>query len=256
LKFLLQESTHFSQSSSFNRGAWTFTSLISNHEKFIFLDDHLERLTRGATFLYPHSDFSILHSELRSFLFKHFKANCYFRINLIDDVITVEIKPHAPKSSLVKLTRAQYKKTLSMIPSYLKVPNYLFSDLELKNAQEQNYDDVLFFDESDTVQELSTSNIFLISRDKKILTPPTSAMVLEGVVRKNLIKFAQTKGYFIEVRKISEKALLEADEVIITNSVQGLRRVTDYRQEKKYTLDLNYTNFCQEFGRFGECFCD
>lgn len=254
MKILLSENIPIYQSSSFNRGAWTFTSLLTNSNRFLFLEDHLERLFKGAESLYPGMYFKDSKSELSDFLHTHFRPQSYYRINLIDDEISVLIKPHDPKPDFVNLAKAKSKKTLSLIPAYLKTPNYLLADLEIKEALKLQFDDVLFYDYENFAQEATTSNIFLVNTDRSITTPPTSSMVLEGVLRKNLLDFFLSHGLVVNVETISEEKIMNASELLLSNSVQGLRFVKNFNNSKMFNERKLYDFTCDLFGRFGENF--
>ncbi len=250
MKILLSES----HSTSINRGTWTFTSMLSEENTFLFLDDHLERLFLGAKFLYPDLELNNFKADLTFFLKEHFKPKSYYRINLIYDCIRVEIKSHLPKSSHVNLTKAVSKKSETVIPAFLKIPNYLVADTELRLAQLENFDDVLFFDENDHALEATSSNLFVITPDQMILTPPLSSMVLEGVLRKNLLKFLLKNNYQVQEVTINENDVINANGVFLTNSIQGLRSVKNYKTTKFLTDQVIYDNIYKSFGRFGEKF--
>lgn len=254
MKILLSENIPIHQSSSFNRGAWTFTSLITNSNKFLFLEDHLERLFRGAEFLYPGLFLKNSKSELSEFLQTHFRPQSYYRISLIDDEISVLIKPHDPKPDYVNLARAKSRKTLSLIPAYLKTPNYLLGDLEIKEALKLEFEDVIFYDYENFAQEATTSNIFLVNTDRSITTPPTSSMVLEGVMRKNLLDFFSSQNLVVHVETISDEKIMNASELLLSNSIQGLRFVKNFNNSKMFNEKKIYDFTCDLFGRFGENF--
>lgn len=254
MKILLSENIPIYQSSSFNRGAWTFTSLLTNSNKFLFLDDHIERLLRGADYLYPGCNFNNSNAELFNFLQDHFKSNSYYRINLIEKEISVLIKPHDPKPDCVNLSRAKSRKTFSLVPAYLKTPNYLLADLELREALKLQFEDVLFYDHENFAQEASTSNIFIVNSDRSISTPPASSMVLEGVLRKKLLDFYTRQGLVVKVEAISDEIIMNASEFLLSNSVQGLRFVKNFNNSKLFKERKFYDFTCDLFGRFGENF--
>jgi branched-subunit amino acid aminotransferase/4-amino-4-deoxychorismate lyase len=254
LKILLSDKHIEAPSTSLDRGVWAFTSLITNSKKYIFLNEHLERLYTGGCFLYPHLNFTELKKDLEIFLEEHFIPNSYYRLNLIDDQITVFIKAHQVKAKDLSLTRAVSIKSQSVIPAFLKVPNYLIADIEMREALKGGFDDILFFNLEGHVQEASTSNIFVICKSKTILTPPCSSMVLEGVFRKKLIQHLIKSGHKVDEVNMTEDDLLDSSEVLLTNSVQGLRRISQYKKIKYYNESKTYDGLCLTFGRFGEHF--
>ncbi len=228
--------------------------MLSDENTFLFLDDHLERLFLGAKFLYPHLELKTLKIDLAHFLKEHFKPQSYYRINLNGEEVSVEVKSHLPQSSHLNLTKAASTKSQTVIPAFLKVPNYLVADIELRQAQLENFDDILFFDEKEHALETSTSNLFAIRSDGVILTPPLSSMVLEGVLRKNLLNFFSKNKYKVEVTTLNESDIINAKELILSNSIQGLRSVKNYKKTKFFSDHLIYNEICKSFGRFGENF--
>lgn len=80
--------------------------------------------------------------------------------------------------------------------------------------------DIVFLNEQGFITEGSKSNIF-ISKQGNILTPPISCGILPGIMRKNFIaEHPQTKEVCI-----TEKDLITADTIWITNSVIGAIQV-------------------------------
>jgi branched-chain amino acid aminotransferase len=66
----------------------------------------------------------------------------------------------------------------------------------------------------------------------KLITPPTSEGCLNGVMRKQILALAK-KTSTIEVVEtpISPFDLQKADELFITNVIQGIQSITKYRKK-------------------------
>ncbi len=71
----------------------------------------------------------------------------------------------------------------------------------------------------------------IIIKNKKIYTPPLSDAPIAGVMRNYILK--NLKHFYFEKQSITEKDILEADEVFLTNAVRGIQYVQSYR-EKQY----------------------
>lgn len=252
MKIISLDSTPFSQSNSFTRGIQTFTSFLSNETQFIFLNDHLERLLKGADFLFPKVGWLNKTQEIIEFLQQEFVSSHYFRLAIVDDTVMFSKKPHAPKEPYVLLANAQSLKVTSIIPSYIKAPNYLVAEAELREVAKRKMNDVVFFDEKGNVTEASTSNIFVVLDHKTILTPKLSSMVLDGVTRKNLIKYLRASQYNLIESDISKSELESSQEIWLTNAIQGIRLVDRYEKLNLFREKTIYQSVCQEFGRFGE----
>lgn len=254
MKIIPLDSAHFYQSNSMNRGVQTFTSFLSDSTQFIFLEDHLERLLKGAEYLFPKDKWREKIEEITKFLAAEFLPNHYYRLAISDDVLLFSKRDHAPKQPFVKLANAQSIKVNTIIPSFVKSSNYLLAELELAEALKRKYDDVVFFDQQNNLTEASTSNIFVLMNGKTVLTPKSSSMVLDGVTRKNLIIFLRKTGYTIQESDISKSELESSSEIWLTNAIQGLRLVERYEKQDKFLDKTIYQTICHQFGRFGERF--
>ncbi len=81
--------------------------------------------------------------------------------------------------------------------------NYSASFYPMAQTVDQGYDQIIWTDQSHTyVEEAGTMNLFFRIGDK-LITPPTSERILDGVTRKSLIQLAKDKGIEVEVRPIA-----------------------------------------------------
>ena len=86
--------------------------------------------------------------------------------------------------------------------------------------------------QSKNVVEALTGNIFLV-KDNKISTPPLEDGCIDGILRKQLIEICKTAADLeIQEVSISPFELQKADEIFITNAIQGVRSVSQYRRKK------------------------
>lgn len=255
MKILSNEMAQHYQISSLNRGHLIFTSLICKRGKIFFLDAHIERLLKGAQFLFPNREWSLNHQKLKQHIvdmFKNESADFYLRVTLFDEVIHIEKRSIDHSSDNLKLTKAFKMKTPDLIPSYLKVSNYLVSDLELAKAKERGFDDVLYFDNNAHVTEASTSNVFIVTESGEIKTPKASSMVLEGIIRQNLLIKLKEMGFDFLEADISKAELEKAQEIWLTNSVKGIRFVSQFESQIFNRSGSTYDKVIAHFGRYGE----
>tara|TARA_B100000900_G_scaffold175990_1_gene149313 strand:- start:1590 stop:2432 length:843 start_codon:yes stop_codon:yes gene_type:complete len=136
---------------------------------------------------------------------------------------------------------------IELFKDYLIAPN-LLSSLKTNNkvlnvvgsifAKENNYENCLLLNTNKNVIEALNGNVFLV-KDKIIKTPPISDGCLKGVLRNEIIKIInQSENYDIDESSISPFELQKADEIFITNVIQGINSVTKYRK-KIYTSNLS-----------------
>jgi branched-chain amino acid aminotransferase len=105
-------------------------------------------------------------------------------------------------------------------------------------AQENNYDNCLVLNTNKNVIEALNGNIFLVTKDR-VKTPPLSDGCLKGVMRKQILEILlEDVNLIVEEASISPFELQKADELFITNVIQGIQPVTQYRK-KTFKTDLS-----------------
>ncbi len=116
--------------------------------------------------------------------------------------------------------------------STLKTNNRLINILGSIFAKENDFQNCLLLNENKQVVEALNGNIFLISGNS-IKTPPLSDGCLNGIVRKQLISIIKEMPEFIlEEASISPFELQKADELFITNVIQGIGPITKFRKKQ------------------------
>lgn len=111
----------------------------------------------------------------------------------------------------------------------LNAARYVAAALEAKRA---GWDDALLLNANDHICEATGSNVFWWE-DDHLCTPPLSDGPVTGTFRNLLLRAASVKGISVHQKSLSKKALLQAEEVFLTNAVQGIRPVR-YFEEKEY----------------------
>jgi len=101
----------------------------------------------------------------------------------------------------------------NMIPPRLKVAGaYVNSAFSKTEAILAGADEAIVLNEKGFVSEGSAENIFIV-RNEKLITPPVSDDILEGITRWAVIQIAKDLGYKVEERHIARTELYVADEV-------------------------------------------
>ena len=142
--------------------------------------------------------------------------NSFYLLN--EDVYEVELfKDHYVSSGLI---------------STLKTNNRLINILGGIFAQENDYQNCLLLNQNKQVIEALNGNLFLVSGDK-IKTPPLTDGCLNGVLRKQVISILKRMPDFtFQESSISPFELQKADEVFMTNVIQGIVSITKYRKKE------------------------
>lgn len=96
----------------------------------------------------------------------------------------------------------------------------------------KNLDDCLLINEKHLLAEASSSNLFLV-KNNQLITPSLDQACVEGVMRSVIIEIASAEKIPVEERPIKIEELLEADEIFLTNAINGIQWVVGFR-EKRY----------------------
>lgn len=123
----------------------------------------------------------------------------------------------------------------------IKSLNYLDKILAKQSALAKNYDDALLINLDHHLCEATTSNIFFILNNNKIITPKISDGVLPGIIRQFVINTLKNAHYSITEKSIGLNNLLlsknKVSAAFITNALIGLNTISFINK-----TDLNLTS--------------
>lgn len=105
----------------------------------------------------------------------------------------------------------------SFIPVAKGSGQYLNSVLAKQEALRAGYDEAIMLNESGSVSEGSGMNLFLVQGDR-VMTPPVSAGILEGITRNSVIDLLAAEGIEVEERDLARGSLYIADEIFLTGT--------------------------------------
>lgn len=100
----------------------------------------------------------------------------------------------------------------------LKTLNFLTYILARTDAKEAGFDDAILLNTRGHVAEGTTANIFMV-KHRQIMTPSLDCGILPGVTRGAVLAVAAAGGIKVKEGHFSERDLMGADEVFLTNSV-------------------------------------
>ncbi len=148
-----------------------------------------------------------------------------------------KISSFSKKSNCLKL--GVYKENLKSYSniSNLKSLNSLLYVMASKYALENNFDDVLLLNTKDQIIETTNSNFFLLIKGM-VYTPPLSDGCVDGSMRKLLIDIIN-KEYDLKIQSISNSQIEESEEIILSNAITGVRRVTSFKN-RTYSEEAFY----------------
>lgn len=112
--------------------------------------------------------------------------------------------------------------------------------------------DILLLNNAERIAEAGASNIFAVQKNK-LITPPLSEACVDGIMRKVMIRVAEKQGITVIEAPLTIDSLLNADELLLTNSIQGVRWVRSFR-EKHFGNQLG-TQLISHLNDFVEEYC-
>jgi branched-chain amino acid aminotransferase len=215
--------------------------------------DHLVRLAKSAELYYMPLPYTL--EELRSATHQLIAANglreCYIRpivfrgygqmgLNPLEAPVDVAIavwpwgaylgeegKRQGVRAKVASWRRIPHD---SLIPAAKASGQYLNSVLAKIEATKSGYQEAILLDSHGFVCEGSGENIYVV-RDGRILTPPQTAGILDGICRRSILQIARDLGYEIVERDLSRAELYLADEVFLSGTAAELvpvREIDDH----------------------------
>jgi branched-chain amino acid aminotransferase len=211
--------------------------------------DHLARLLASAKLYYMPVPFSL--EQLRSATHELIAANglteCYIRpivfrgygqmgLNPLDCDVSVSIAAWPWGAYLgaeaarqgVRAKVASWRRISadSLIPTAKATGQYLNSVLAKIEATKAGYQEAILLDSHGHVSEGSGENIYVV-RDRRIITPPMTAGILDGITRRSILQIARDLGYEVIERNLARSELVLADEVFLTGTAAELVPVVE-----------------------------
>ncbi len=238
------------QNRGFKYGDALFDTLKSYHTHIFFLEDHYFRLMSSMRMLRmeipPEFTLEYYAEQIIKTITSN-KIDDYARIRVsifrknggLFTPVTHEIGFIIEAESLKTTEKADYVielyKDFPVISgqlSNIKTNNRMLNVIAGIFAKENGYDNCILLNEKKNVAEAVNANLFLI-KENKIITPPLSDGCIDGIIRKNVIRYLKkSQKYKITVKSVLPIELLQADEVFLTNSITGIQCVNRYRKKK------------------------
>jgi branched-chain amino acid aminotransferase len=132
-------------------------------------------------------------------------------------MLATPLDPRVPTAQArgVSICFFPFRLVTSTLPSH-KTLHYLPAVLGKMIARRRGAWEAVYLGADDTVLEGTTSNVFAVERGR-LVTPPLRG-ILPGVTRHVLTTLAKRAGVAVVERRLTRRALLAADEVLLTAS--------------------------------------
>ena len=258
---------------SFRYGDGLFESIRCFGTYPYHFEDHYHRLQRGMKLLQLESGEKLLPDRLKYYIERLLIKNKFFkaaRLRLC--VFRNDGGLYTPESSLASfamecsqmdneiytlnsrgLMLGDYMEILKPVNqlSSIKSTSSLLFVLAAQYKKNRSFDDCIIYNEHKRIAETVSSNIFVV-KGNNIFTPSLSEGCLDGVMRKIIIKLGKEIGFNVDDNaRINSEFLLQADEVFITNAIQGIQWIIGYGEKRYYhKVSETLTDKLNEFSSF------
>lgn len=114
--------------------------------------------------------------------------------------------------------------------SNLKSANFLPYAMAALHAKENKLNDCLVLNTAGNIADATIANVFIIKKDL-LLTSALGEGCVDGVMRRKILELkSQFSELGLQVKEsvLSVKDMLEADEIFLTNAMNGIRWVRDF----------------------------
>ncbi len=122
--------------------------------------------------------------------------------------------------------------------SNFKTKNSLIYIIASISAKENGLDDYLLMNETNGIIESTSSNLFVVSNGV-LYTPGLEEGCLAGTMRMQIINLAIENGIKVYECNITPQNLLVADEIFLTNAINGITWVIGYRTKRYFNIISN-----------------
>ncbi len=130
----------------------------------------------------------------------------------------------------------EFKKAQNTLSSIKSANSAIYVMAGIYKTQQQLNECLLLNDKHHIIEGIS-SNIFAV-KNGVLYTPPVFDGCVNGVMRKKIIEIAQANKIAVYEISIMQNVLLGADELFLTNTINGIRWVVAYKQ-KRYFNDTS-----------------
>lgn len=226
-----------------------FETLLVAGDKIAYEKEHLARLFKGAAVI--GLKVPVGKKQLSSWMRKTVKAHPNQIIKLRLTVTSGEsarwvgtqgkpqvlltASPHIMPERPFELYVSDYRIDQVSVFCQIKTISYIIHAAALNQAKKKKCDDALLLNNNNKVAEISSANIFWVTK-KRIYTPPIAAGCLEGIMRRAVLREAAKLGHNITEKNITLEQLVKADEIFISSSLKLVIPVsvikTDHRSYK------------------------
>ncbi len=200
--------------------AFSLIETLLYDKGFKNLKAHFKRLKESSEYFEFKFEKKKIISKMKDIELKLGREKYKIRILLDrDGKIDISYEDVYSVPEVIKITISNQHTDSNNIFLYHKTTNRDLYGKELKNARENGFFDIIFLNEKDEITEGAITNIY-IKKDGLFYTPPISSGLLNGIIRQIKVKELNIKEKILRLEDLKE-----ADEVYISNSIIGFKKV-------------------------------
>lgn len=241
----------------YSYGYGVYETLHISKGKLYFLEEHVARLMNSAKMIGLEHNFSepAVSDSIKELVKRNKTDACNIKVLLIGGLNKETANLYIMCLNPLFVERKLYKsgvhcisvkyerlnpqaKTLNMLPSYL-----YYKDAKTKHAY-----DVLFVDNNDCVREGSRTNIMGLKG--KVLISPPDDQILQGVMRSNVLKVAESDGFELKQQPIKYSDLAGFDSLFLTSTSSKILPINSIDEIKINTNNDNLSSLMRAFDDF------
>jgi len=236
-------------------GQCVFETIAVSNGQACLLDEHLQRLKRGAGLLAIEYDQGLLNAEITKFIAGVSRAVLRVNVTIGEGgrgylspsnpkptrILSLHEYPEYPDSYTaegIELGLADIRLSHQPMLAGIKHGNRL-EQIIARSQWQNGWHEALVMDVDSNVIEATQSNVFIVSAGVMI-TPCLKHSGVAGVMRDCILKLAKDMNIPVEIKPISVDDVSRADAVFLSNSVIGLWPVKKFK-ERSYS-DLTISN--------------
>jgi branched-subunit amino acid aminotransferase/4-amino-4-deoxychorismate lyase len=218
------------------RGIGFFETILVVKGRPAFLDEHFERMRSGAESIgFPGPAASAFVKEAARAtkeVARHEEASIRISwlaigsdLDRLGSWKLVSTSGRVPEATLRRRARGRVivlGSSMGRTRPELKTVSYVPSVLGLREAARRDADEALFTNDEGEILEGTTSNVFALAGDT-LITPPVSAGLLPGVMRRWVVENAERAGLEVRERTLTRDDLLAGS--FLTGSLTRIARI-------------------------------
>ncbi len=121
--------------------------------------------------------------------------------------------------------------------SHLKSNNYLPYLMAALYAKSNQLNDCFVLNANGNICDTTIANVFIV-KDQQLFTPPLTEGAVGGVMRRYLLSQFPATGFIAHEKILRLRDIQDADEIFLSNAVQGIRWVGKFR-DKSYINNIS-----------------